>query len=479
MKYEIVVGLEVHTELATESKAYCGCKNQFGAAVNTLCCPVCTAMPGALPVLNEKVVDAAILMGLATNCTINPICKQDRKHYFYPDLPKGYQISQGDMPLCEGGYLDVMVDQSGTTRRFGITRIHIEEDAGKMMHDDAFDGSLVDLNRSGVPLIEIVSEPDFRSSAEAKAYLEAIRELVIALGISDAKMQEGSIRCDVNVSVRPVGSQTLGTRVEMKNLNSFSGVARAIDYEAARQIAMIEAGGTIEYETRRWDDIKGENVVMRSKEYAHDYRYFPDPDLLTIVVDNSRIEALRSSLPELPQAKMRRFMADYALPYDQAATLLADPDKAVLFEAVVGMGANAKSAANWMCGDVTRLLGERGHPLEDTRLTAERFYEMLNLIERGAISTAAGKIVLERIMFEDISAAAVVEAEGLGQISDADALREIVRAVVAQNPKAVEDFHGGKTNALGFLVGQCMRQTKGKGNPELLRQYVEQALGIS
>jgi aspartyl-tRNA(Asn)/glutamyl-tRNA(Gln) amidotransferase subunit B len=303
--------------------------------------------------------------------------------------------------------------------------------------------------------------------------------LVIALGISDAKMQEGSIRCDVNVSVRPVGSQTLGTRVEMKNLNSFSGVARAIDYEAARQIAMIEAGGTIEYETRRWDDIKGENVVMRSKEYAHDYRYFPDPDLLTIVVDNSRIEALRSSLPELPQAKMRRFMADYALPYDQAATLLADPDKAVLFEAVVGMGANAKSAANWMCGDVTRLLGERGHPLEDTRLTAERFYEMLNLIERGAISTAAGKIVLERIMFEDISAAAVVEAEGLGQISDADALREIVRAVVAQNPKAVEDFHGGKTNALGFLVGQCMRQTKGKGNPELLRQYVEQALGIS
>ena len=476
MKYETVVGLEVHAELSTQSKAYCDCKNQFGAPVNTLCCPVCMGMPGALPVLNEKVLDAAIRMGFATHCAINKVCKQDRKNYFYPDLTKGYQVTQSDVPICEGGYLDVMVDQTGATRRFGITRIHIEEDTGKLIHDDAFDGTLIDFNRCGVPLIEIVTEPDFRSASDAKACLEAIRSLLIALNVSDAKMQEGSIRCDVNVSVRPEGSDTQGTRVEMKNLNSFSGIGRAIEFESARQMAVLESGGSIEHETRRWDDMKGENFVMRSKEYAHDYRYFPEPDLLTIVVDDAHLAELRAAMPELPDQKMRRFMNDYKLPYDDAATLLGDSEKATLFEATVALGSHAKLVSNWLCGDVARLLGERGVTLAKTKLTDAKLHEMVVLIEAGTISSAVGKTIIERLMFEDTAAAAVVEAEGLGQISDEDALRELAAKVVGENPKAVEDYKSGKTNVLGFLVGQCMKQSRGKGNPDLLRRLVEDCL---
>lgn len=476
MKYTTVVGLEIHAELSTDSKAYCGCKNQFGAPVNTLCCPVCMGLPGALPTLNEKVLDYAILAGLAANCKINDVCKQDRKNYFYPDLTKGYQVTQSDVPLCEGGYLDVIVDPSGATKRFGITRIHIEEDTGKLMHDDSFDGSLVDFNRCGVPLIEIVTEPDFRSASDARAFLETMRNVLIAVGVSDAKMQEGSIRCDVNVSVMPEGSDKFGTRVEMKNLNSFSAASRAIEFESARQIAELEAGGVIEQETRRWDDMAGENYVMRSKEFAHDYRYFPEPDLLTIVVDKARIEELRNSIPELPHEKTKRFLNDYKLAYDDAATLLADAEKAAMFEAGVKLGGNIKLLSNWLSGDISRLMYERGVSLADTKLTAEKLCEMTALIEKGTISSAAGKSIIERIMFEDITAAKVVEAEGLSQISDESALNELAAKVVSDNPKAVEDFKNGKSNALGFLVGQCMKLSKGKGNPEALRRLVESYL---
>ena len=338
MKYEIVVGLEVHAELNTKTKIYCGCKNSFGSMVNSNCCPICTGMPGTLPTLNKSVVDYAIRMGYALHCSINPICKMDRKNYFYPDLPKAYQISQFDIPLCENGYIDAIVDEEGHTKRIGVTRIHIEEDAGKLIHSEDFAGSLVDFNRCGVPLIEIVSEPDMRSSAEAKAYLDTIKETLQYLGISDCKMQEGSIRCDVNVSVRPQGSTEFGTRVEMKNVNSFSATVRAIDYEAARQIEILENGGEIHQETRRWDDLAGKNILLRSKEDAQDYRYFPEPDLKTIYVEESRLAELKASIPELPNDKLLRLMKQYKLPYFDANLMAENPDKADYFEAVAAQG---------------------------------------------------------------------------------------------------------------------------------------------
>ncbi|MEG0018747.1 MAG: Asp-tRNA(Asn)/Glu-tRNA(Gln) amidotransferase subunit GatB, partial [Hydrogenoanaerobacterium sp.] len=315
MEYEIIVGLEVHAELKTKTKIFCGCKNEFGSEVNSNCCPICMGMPGTLPTLNEKVVEYAIKMGHATNCSINRICKQDRKNYFYPDLPKAYQISQFDIPLCEHGHLDVILDDEGNTKRIGITRIHIEEDAGKLIHDESFAGSLVDFNRCGVPLIEIVSEPDMRGSAEAKAYLDTIKAILQYIDVSDCKMQEGSIRCDVNVSVRPVGQNEFGTRVEMKNVNSFSGAVHAIEYESKRQIEVLEAGGVILQETRRWDEPNGRNVLLRSKEDAQDYRYFPEPDLLTIVLTEEYVNALKAGLPELPNSKIKRYMKEYGLPH--------------------------------------------------------------------------------------------------------------------------------------------------------------------
>ena len=334
--YEIVVGLEVHAELNTKSKIYCNCRNAFGLEVNTQVCPVCMGMPGALPTLNEKVVEYAIKMGHAMNCTIHNVCKQDRKNYFYPDLPKAYQISQAEVPLCENGYLDVMVD--GEVKRIGVTRIHIEEDAGKLLHDESFHGSLVDLNRCGVPLIEIVSEPDIRSSAEAKAYLETIKSILQYINISDCKMQEGSIRCDVNVSVREKGCKEFGTRCEMKNVNSFSAAVRGIEYEAKRQIEILEAGGTITQETRRWDDVKGKSILMRTKEDAQDYRYFPEPDLLTIVVDPAKVEALKESIPELPNAKIMRYVADFGLSQMDATLIAEDIDRSTLFDACNQIG---------------------------------------------------------------------------------------------------------------------------------------------
>lgn len=471
--YELVVGLEVHAELNTKSKIYCSCNNAFGLAVNTQCCPVCMGMPGTLPVLNEAVVTSAIKMGHALGCSIHRICKQDRKHYFYPDLPKAYQISQFDVPLCEGGYLDVLVDD--TVRRFGITRIHIEEDAGKLLHGgDAFDGSLVDFNRCGVPLIEIVSEPDFRSSGEAKAYLETIRLILQYLDISDGKMQEGSIRCDVNVSVRKKGSTTFGTRVEMKNVNTFSGAVRAIEYEAARQIELLESGGTISQETRRWDDAAGKNILLRSKEEAHDYRYFPEPDLGTIVVSQQTVDQLKAALPELPQHKIIRYVNELGLSLSDATTLVEVQEKSRLFEGLIADGAvTPKLAANWVLGEISKYRNETGQSiLHETPLTIEKLRELLSFLERGDISNAAAKQVFAVLLQEDLSPLAVIEQQGLRQISDQDALAKIVAAVIEQNAQSVKDYQNGKTNALGFLVGQCMKASKGQGNPATMKQLI-------
>ncbi|RPF48478.1 aspartyl/glutamyl-tRNA(Asn/Gln) amidotransferase subunit B [Hydrogenoanaerobacterium saccharovorans] len=473
MDYEIIVGLEVHAELSTKTKIYCSCKNEFGSEVNSNCCPICTGMPGTLPTLNEKVVEYAVKMGHATNCAINRICKQDRKNYFYPDLPKAYQISQFDIPLCENGYLDVIVDESGATKRIGITRIHIEEDAGKLIHDDTFAGSLVDFNRCGVPLIEIVSEPDIRSSAEAKAYLDTIKSILQYIDVSDCKMQEGSIRCDVNVSVRPIGQTEFGTRVEMKNVNSFSGAVRAIEYESKRQIKLLENGGTVTQETRRWDDPNGRNVLLRSKEDAHDYRYFPEPDLLTIVLEQEYIDKLKAELPELPNKKVKRYMQQYNLPHFDSNLLVENIHIDRFFEECIELGVSQlKPISNWLLGDVTRILKEKNIEITETSLTPKKLTDMVILIDKGTISNTAGKTVLEEIMFSDKLPEDVVKEKGLAQVSDTAVLEKLANDIIDANPKTVDDYKGGKTNVIGFLVGQCMRQSKGQGNPAILKDII-------
>ncbi len=473
--YEVVIGLEVHAELCTETKIFCGCKNAFGAEPNTLCCPVCMGMPGTLPVLNKQVVEYAIRMGHALNCTINRVSKSDRKNYFYPDLPKAYQISQYDVPLCANGHLDILTGDG--VRRIGVTRIHIEEDAGKLIHDDSFDGTLADYNRCGVPLIEIVSEPDLRSAEEAKAYMEGITEILLYLGISDAKMQEGSVRADVNVSVRPRGQSTYGTRTEMKNVNSFGAVYRAIQYEAQRQIDVLSRGGTVEQETRRWDDTRGKNYVMRTQEDAQDYRYFPDPDLLTFAVSEARVQELKDSVPELPNAKTQRYIRDFGLLSADAQLLASDRTRAEFFDACTALKkCDPKLLCNWILGDITRTLHERGLTYADTALTKENLTEMVALIERGTISNTAAKTVLAEIIEKDISPAQVVEEKGLAQISDTGALQAIVAEVLAANPKVVVEYKSGKTKVAGFLVGQCMKASKGKGNPAALRDMVLSAI---
>ena len=476
MEYETIVGLEVHAELNTKTKIYCSCKNAFGLEVNTQICPICTGMPGTLPTLNEKVVEYAVKMGHATNCTINNVCKQDRKNYFYPDLPKAYQISQSDIPLCEHGYVDIMLD--GEEKRIGITRIHIEEDAGKMLHNDAFQGSLVDFNRCGVPLIEIVSEPDMRSSAEAKAYLETLKSILQYIDISDCKMQEGSIRCDVNVSVRPKGSTEFGKRVEMKNVNSFSGAMRAIDYEANRQIEALERGEEIFQETRRWDDLKGENFVLRSKEDAQDYRYFPEPDLTTIYIPMEKVEALKAEIPELPNAKIKRYVKELGLSQTDAELIAENLPRCKLFDECVAIGGcSAKTVANWVLADVSKYMNETGKDIAESNLTAEKLVKIISLIESGKISNNSGKIIFEEIVNNDADIDKVIEEKGLAQISDDSAIEKIVNEVLAANEKSVNDYRGGKTNALGFLVGQCMEASKGQANPakckELVLKYLE------
>lgn len=474
-KYEVIVGLEIHAELCTKTKIFCSCKNSFGAEVNTQCCPVCMGMPGTLPTLNKQVVDYAILMGHALNCSINRITKQDRKNYFYPDLPKSYQISQFDIPLCEHGYLDILVGNE--EKRIGITRIHIEEDAGKLIHADGFEGTLADYNRCGVPLIEIVSEPDLRGAEDAKAYMEAITSILLYLGISDAKMQEGSVRADVNVSVRPWGQEKFGTRTEMKNVNSFGAVYRAIQYESARQMQVLDNGGVIDQETRRWDDAKGESVLMRTKEDAQDYRYFPDPDLLTFVVSEQHVQELKDSVPELPVAKTLRYVKAFGLAQVDAQLLAANKSRAAFFDACVALGKNEpKLIANWISGDIAKYLNENRLEIDETSLTIEELSEMISLIENGTISNTAGKTVLDILLKETKSPAKIVEELGLAQISDDSALQSIVKEILAANAKAVEDYKKGKTNVVGFLVGQCMRASQGKGNPGILKDMVVSAI---
>lgn len=475
MNYETVIGLEIHAELNTETKIYCSCKNVFGAEVNTVCCPICTGMPGTLPTLNEKVVEKAVRMGCALHCKINRVSKQDRKNYFYPDLPKAYQISQYDVPLCENGYVEILSE--GKIKRIGITRIHIEEDAGKLLHGDSFSGSLVDFNRCGVPLIEIVTEPDLRSAEEAKIFLETIRQILIALDVSDGKMQEGSIRCDVNVSVRPEGSTEFGTRCEMKNVNSFNGAAHAIEYEAKRQIEILENGGVVEQQTRRWDDAKGMSFLMRTKEDAQDYRYFPEPDLRTIVLDEGYVENIIATLPELPNKRQFRYMQDYALPEFDAGLLSQNKEKAEFFEKCIELGGvQPKVIANWLTGDVTRILNEKGIDLCESKLTPEKLVALLKLIDKNTISNTAGKTVLEEIFETGEEPQQIVEKKGLAQVSDAAELEKLIDEVLANNEKSVADYRGGKTNALGYLVGQCMRASKGKANPQVIRELLKNKL---
>ncbi len=474
MKYEAVIGLEVHAELSTKSKIFCSCSASFGGDINTHVCPVCSGMPGSLPVLNQKVVEYAVKMGLATNCDINRVSVSARKNYFYPDLPKAYQISQFDRPLCGAGRVDFLVN--GEKRSVRLTRIHIEEDAGKLVHDALPDESLIDFNRCGVPLIEIVTEPDIRSSAEAKSFLEYTKTTLSYLDICDCKMQEGSIRCDVNVSVRPEGSTEFGTRVEMKNINTFSGAVRAIDYEVNRQIELIMEGGTVEQETRRWDDIKLQNYTLRTKEDAHDYRYFPDPDLVPIEVSDDWLASIEKSLPELPLARLARYIDGYMIPAKDAELLVSNKSRSDFLDECVAKGADAKTAANWLLGDIAKLLNDSGKEIDGTKLSPSQLCRLLSLIDQGVISGSAGKRVLGVLFEEGGDAEEITKKLGLIQLSDEDAVRGIIKEVISQNEKSVSDYKGGKQAAFGFLVGQCMKASKGKANPSVVNRLLKEML---
>lgn len=469
MRYEAVIGLEVHAELSTKSKIYCSCPAKFGEGINQNTCPVCTGMPGALPVLNRQVVHYAAKMGLATGCTINQLCKADRKNYFYPDLPKAYQISQFDVPICENGEVYFYVD--GEKKCCRLERIHFEEDAGKLLHEE-IDGTVVDFNRCGVPLIEMVTRPDLRSSAEAKEFLETIKTTLSYLDICDCKMEEGSIRCDINVSIRPEGSTELGTRVEMKNVNTFSGAVRAIDYEVKRQIELVEAGGTVQQETRRWDDVKMKNTVMRTKEDAQDYRYFPDPDLIAVEIDDAWLERIRAEIPELPVSRYERYLNEYGMTAMEARQLSDSFAKATMLDAAAASGkVKPKAAANWILSDISKYLNDTEKSLEQTALTAEKLVDLICLIDSGTISGNAGKKVLVQLFETDETAEKIVERLGLKQVSDEGAILAIVQEVLAKNEKAVNDYKNGK-NVTGFLVGQCMKASKGQGNPKLINQLL-------
>ncbi|MFQ6832347.1 Asp-tRNA(Asn)/Glu-tRNA(Gln) amidotransferase subunit GatB [Butyricicoccus pullicaecorum] len=473
MKYEAVIGLEVHAELSTKSKIFCACSTEFGAPINSHTCPVCTGMPGALPVLNKQVVHYAAKMGLATGCTVNRLCKSDRKNYFYPDLPKAYQISQFDVPICENGEVFFYVD--GEKKSCRLERIHFEEDAGKLLHDE-IDGTVVDFNRCGVPLIEMVTKPDLHSSAEAKEFLEMIKTTLSYLDICDCKMEEGSIRCDINVSIRPEGSTELGTRVEMKNVNTFSGAVRAIDYEIARQIDVVEHGGTIQQETRRWDDVKLKNTVMRTKEDAQDYRYFPDPDLIAVEIDDAWMHQIESEIPELPITRYERYLNEYGMTAMEARQLMDSFAKASMLDQAAASGKiKPKAAANWILSDISKYLNDKGVELGDTKLTADKLVDLIVLIEGGTISGAAGKKVLKALFETDETAEQIVDRMGLKQVSDEGAILAIVQDVLAKNEKAIADYKAGK-NVTGFLVGQCMKASRGQGNPQIINKLLAQEL---
>ena len=467
--YEAVMGLEVHAELATKTKIFCSCSTKFGAEPNTQVCPICMAMPGTLPVLNEKVVEYAVKAGLATNCTISKDSKNDRKNYFYPDTPRAYQISQYDKPLCEHGYIEIE-DDEGNPKKIGITRIHIEDDAGKLNHNEFGGGSLVDLNRAGVPLIEIVSEPDLRTPGEVDRYLKKLKSILEYIEVSDCKMQEGSFRADVNVSVRKKGETKFGTRTETKNMSSFRAITREIEYETNRQIEVLENGGKVEQETLRWDEVSGKTFSMRNKEDAQDYRYFPEPDLVAIRLSDEYIENIRKNLPEMPESRKARYMSEFKLSEKDARLLTASKYLSNMFEEAEKICGNAKAVANWLLSDVSRILNEKEEEPDAIPFKAEHLAKLVELIDKGTISSAIGKKVVEELFENPKDPEEIIKEKGWIQISDEEAIKEVVDKIIANNPQSVADYKAGKDRALGFLVGQAMKETKGKANPQMLNK---------
>ena len=474
-QYETVIGLEVHVELATKTKIFCGCSTAFGGAPNTHTCPVCTGMPGSLPVLNRQVLEYAVAVGLATNCDITRYCKFDRKNYFYPDNPQNYQISQLYLPICRNGWVEIETGEG--KKRVGIHEIHMEEDAGKLIHDEWEDCSLVDYNRSGVPLIEIVSEPDMRSAEEVIAYLEKLRLLIQYLGASDCKLQEGSMRADVNLSVREMGAERYGTRTEMKNLNSFKAIMRAIEGERARQIDLLEEGEDVIQETRRWDDTKGTSYAMRSKEDAQDYRYFPDPDLTPVRISDEWLEGRRAALPEFRTEKMKRYREEYEIPDYDIEIITGSKHLADIFEETVAICNEPKKVSNWLMGETMRLLKEQGREPEDIVFSPGHLAELIAMTDAREINGTVAKEVFEVMFAEDIDPRQYVEEKGLQTVNDAGALQKTLEEVIANNPQSVADYRGGKEKALGFLVGQTMKAMKGKADPGLVNQMLREMLG--
>ena len=473
-QYETVIGLEVHVELATKTKIFCSCSTEFGGAPNTHTCPVCTGMPGSLPVLNKQVVEYAAAVGLATNCTITQNCKFDRKNYFYPDNPQNYQISQLYLPICRDGYVEIETEEG--KKKVRIHEIHMEEDAGKLVHDDWADCSLVDFNRSGVPLIEIVSEPDMRSAEEVIAYLEKLRMIIQYLGASDCKLNEGSMRADVNLSVREVGATEFGTRTETKNLNSFKAIARAIENERERQIDLLESGQEVVQETRRWDDTKEYSYAMRSKEDAQDYRYFPDPDLVPINISDEWLERLKSEQPEFRDEKKERYIEEYGLPEYDANLLTLYKPLTVLLEAAVANGSKPKEASNWLMVETMRLVKEKGIEPDEVKFSADNFSKFLKLIDDNVINKTVAKEVFEAMFNDDIDPEKYVDEHELKMDNNTDDLKKIIEEVIANNPKAVADYQGGNQKAIGALVGQTMKATQGKANPQMINQMPRELL---
>ena len=473
-QYETVIGLEVHVELATKTKIFCGCSTAFGGAPNTHTCPVCTGMPGSLPVLNKQVVEYAAAVGLATNCTITQYCKFDRKNYFYPDNPQNYQISQLYLPICRNGHVEIETENG--TKNIGIHEIHMEEDAGKLIHDEWDNCSLVDYNRSGVPLIEIVSEPDMRSAEEVIAYLEKLRMIIQYLGASDCKLQEGSMRADVNLSVREVGATEFGTRTEMKNLNSFKAIAHAIEGEMNRQIDLIEEGREVIQETRRWDDNVGASYAMRSKEDAQDYRYFPEPDLVPIVISDEWLDEIRSRQPEFRTEKLARYKEEYEIPEYDAQIITSYKKMADIFEATTAICNKPKKVSNWLMVETMRLLKEHDMEPDEIPFSPENLAKLIELADAGTINSTVAKEVFEEVFKNDIDPDAYVEEKGLKTVNDEGALRETIQQIIQDNLQSVEDYHNGKTKAIGFLVGQTMKAMKGKANPGMVNQILKELL---
>ena len=465
--YEAVIGLEVHAELSTKTKIFCNCSTKFGAKPNTQVCPICMAMPGTLPVLNEKVVEYAVKAGLATNCTISNDSKNVRKNYYYPDLPKSYQISQYDKPLCENGYVEI--ETKNGKKKIRILRIHIEEDAGKLNHDDFGGGSLVDLNRAGVPLIEIVSMPDIESAEEAEIYLKKLKSILEYIEVSDCKMQEGSFRADVNVSVHKKGTP-LGTRTETKNMNSFRSISREIEYEIERQIDVLENGGVVKQQTLRWDDVSGKTFTMRDKEEAEDYRYFPEPDLVAIKLSDEYIQNVKDNLPELPESRYERYRNEYNMSEKDAGIIVSSKYLSDLFEEASEICKNRKSVSNWIISDISRILNEKEMDARDIPFPSEYLAHMVQIIDQGIISSSIGKKVLEEMFKNPREPQDIVKENGWAQISDEGEIIRIVREILDNNPQSIQDFKSGKERALGFLIGQAMKATKGKANPQMLNK---------